>query len=76
MQKGALAGVNNEFIFASRLDTLASCHAAMAALLESVSEDFATRVLVFYDNEEVGSDTAQGGNSPFLKDVLAYIFRR
>ncbi len=73
LQKGTLAGANNEFVFASRLDNLASCHAAMSALLESPRKDAATRVLVFYDNEEVGSDTAQGGSSPFLKDVLERI---
>lgn len=73
LQKGTLAGANNEFIFASRLDNLASCHAAMSALLESPRKDSATHVLVFYDNEEVGSDTAQGGSSPFLKDVLERI---
>jgi len=27
-------------------------------------------VLAFYDHEEVGSETAQGGGSPFLKDAL------
>ena len=73
LQKGTLAGVNDEFVFASRLDNLASCHAAMMALLESSKKDLATRVLVFYDNEEVGSDTAQGASSPFLKDILERI---
>jgi aspartyl aminopeptidase len=72
-QKGTLAGVNGEFLFASRLDNLASCHAAMAALLESPKKNLATHVLVFYDNEEIGSDTAQGGSSPFLKDILERI---
>ena len=73
LQKGSLGGMNNEFIFSSRLDNLASCHAAVVALLDSPKKDLATRVLVFYDNEEVGSDTAQGGSSPFLKDVLERI---
>jgi len=73
LQKGTLGGANNEFMFASRLDNLASSHAAISALLESPNNDAATRVLVFYDNEEVGSDTAQGGSSPFLKNVLERI---
>jgi len=73
LQKGTLAGANSEFLFASRLDNLASCHAAMAALLESPKKNVATHVLVFYDNEEIGSDTAQGGSSPFLKDILERI---
>lgn len=70
VQKGAFAGAEGEFLFAPRLDNLASCHAAATALLESGRADAATRALVFYDNEEVGSQTAQGADSPFLKDVL------
>ena len=73
LQKGSFAGANDEFIFSSRLDNLASCHAALVSLLESARKDLATRVLVFYDNEEVGSVTAQGGSSPFLKDILERI---
>jgi aspartyl aminopeptidase len=73
LQKGTFAGANDEFIFSSRLDNLASCHAALVSLLESARKDLATRVLVFYDNEEVGSVTAQGGSSPFLKDILERI---
>jgi aspartyl aminopeptidase len=62
--------VEEEFLFAPRLDNLASCHAALCALMEAPKQEAATRVIVFYDNEEVGSDTAQGGGSPFLKDTL------
>jgi len=70
VQRGTFAGPNDEFLFAPRLDNLASCHAAVTALLQSTSKNPATRVLVFFDNEEVGSDSAQGGGSPFLKDIL------
>ncbi|MFQ5672628.1 MAG: M18 family aminopeptidase [Nitrospinales bacterium] len=69
VQKGALAGPNDEFLCASRLDNLASCHAATTAFLEAD----APGVVVFYDNEEVGSVTAQGAGSPFLRDVLERI---
>jgi len=70
VQASTFAGANEEFIFAPRLDNLASCHAATLALLEASKQDSATRVLAFYDHEEVGSETAQGGESPFLKDAL------
>ena len=69
-QPSSLGGAGDEFLFAPRLDNLASCHAATLALTEASKKSAATRVLVFYDNEEVGSDTAQGGGSPFLKDTL------
>ena len=72
-QPGALAGAEREFIFSGRLDNLASCHSAMHALTESTMKDQATRVIAFYDHEEVGSETAQGAGSPFLKDVLERI---
>ena len=72
-QLGALAGPEREFIFSGRLDNLASCHSAMHALTESTMKDRATRVIAFYDHEEVGSETAQGAGSPFLKDVLERI---
>jgi aspartyl aminopeptidase len=69
-QTGAIGGAEGEFIFSSRLDNLASCHAALQALTESKIKDPMTRVIAFYDDEEVGSDSAQGAGSPFLKDVL------
>jgi aspartyl aminopeptidase len=69
-QPGAIGGAEGEFIFSGRLDNLASCHAALQALTESKTKDPMTRVIAFYDHEEVGSDSAQGASSPFLKDVL------
>ena len=72
-QPGTVAGAEGEFIFSGRLDNLASCHSAMHALTESTKKDTATRVIAFYDHEEVGSETAQGAGSPFLKDVLERI---
>ncbi|MBT3923042.1 MAG: M18 family aminopeptidase, partial [Nitrospina sp.] len=72
-QPGTIAGPEGEFIFSGRLDNLASCHSAMHALAESTRKDSATKVIAFYDHEEVGSETAQGAGSPFLKDVLERI---
>ena len=72
-QPGTVAGAEGEFVFSSRLDNLASCHSALHALTESTKKDTATRVIAFYDHEEVGSETAQGAGSPFLKDVLERI---
>ena len=69
-QPGSIGGANGEFVFSGRLDNLASCHAALKALIRSKEKDPMTRVIVFYDHEEVGSDSAQGAGSPFLRDVL------
>lgn len=73
IQKGTLSGLNNEFVHTARLDNLASCHAALMALEDGNAHDESTQVIVFYDNEEIGSESRQGAGSPFLKDVLERI---
>jgi aspartyl aminopeptidase len=68
-QAPALAGARGELICSARLDNLTSCHAALSALLAAQPGD-ATRVVVLYDHEEVGSETASGAGSQFLQSVL------
>lgn len=67
-QPAALAGSRGEFILAPRLDNLASCHAALSALLASgaAPSPAFTRAIVLYDHEEVGSQSAQGAAGTFL----------
>lgn len=73
-QKGAFWGANNEFYSDSQLDNLASCHAAITALLdESVLSADNTLVCAFFDHEEIGSETNKGADGSFLPDVLARI---
>ena len=69
-QRAAFAGNKHEFLFASRLDNLASCHAALRALLGASPDPEATRVMAIYDHEEVGSQSASGARSLFLSDLL------
>ena len=71
-QPASVSGVRGEFIHASRLDNLASCHAALSALLGTVDGNLPgfTRVVVLYDHEEVGSRSATGAAGPFLLDTL------
>ena len=69
-QRAAFAGSQNEFLLSSRLDNLASCHAGLSALLGASSGLEATRVVVLYDHEEVGSQSASGARSLFLSDLL------
>ncbi|MBI2893668.1 MAG: M18 family aminopeptidase [Deltaproteobacteria bacterium] len=72
-QPGAIAGAHSELLYSGRLDNLASCHAAVGALAASGDSGPATRLVVLYDHEEVGSRTAQGAASPFLRSVLSRI---
>jgi aspartyl aminopeptidase len=69
-QRAAFAGAQKEFLFSSRLDNLASCHAALRALLAASPDLDATRVVALYDHEEVGSQSASGARSLFLSDLL------
>lgn len=70
--KGTVLGMNNEFVSASRLDDLWMVYAGLKALIESdVNEG--TKVLICVDNEEIGSLTAQGANSSYIKNVLERI---
>jgi aspartyl aminopeptidase len=71
-EKGSIIGLNNEFISSGRLDDLAMVHAGIEALCK-VEAVQATNVMIAFDNEEVGSRTKQGGDSPFLSTVLERI---
>ncbi len=68
-QKGSFWGANQEFIANSQLDNLASCHAALTALLATLTSE-ASCVCAFFDHEEVGSESAAGASGSFLNDVI------
>ncbi len=72
-QPSTRSGANGEFIHAPRLDNLASSHAALVALQGAVEAGpaEATRLVVLYDHEEVGSRSSQGAAGTFLEDTLA-----
>lgn len=66
-------GIRDELVAAPRLDNLASCHAALCALVETTGARAATRGIVLWDHEECGSRSAQGADSPLLRTVLERI---
>ncbi len=70
LQPAARSGPSREFIHAGRIDNLASCHAALTALTAIDAETDRTRGIVLYDHEEVGSRSAQGAASDFLRSCL------
>jgi aspartyl aminopeptidase len=68
----ARGGARGELFFSGRLDNLASCHAGLLALLSADETAIdGTRGIVLYDHEEVGSQSAQGADGPFLAETLA-----
>lgn len=71
-QKGSFWGLNEEFIANSQLDNLASCHAAISALLSNKKPD-STSICALFDHEEVGSESATGASGSFMNDVITRI---
>jgi aspartyl aminopeptidase len=70
VQPATRSGVSREFIHAARIDNLASCHAGLSALLAAQRPVEVTPGVVLYDHEEVGSRSAQGAASDFLRSCL------
>lgn len=72
VQPGCQWGADEEFIASRQLDNLASCHAALTALMATAAPA-ATCVAALFDHEEVGSESAAGAGGSFVSDVLARI---
>jgi aspartyl aminopeptidase len=72
VQQATTGGAHHEFIFSARLDNLASCFLAVKALLahtaateeKQLANDCDVSMIVLYDHEEVGSESAVGAASP------------
>ena len=71
-QKGCFWGDERSFVADSQLDNLASCHAALTALL-AIENPASTAMCAFFDHEEVGSESAAGAGGSFISDVIARI---
>ncbi|MCI9676180.1 MAG: M18 family aminopeptidase [Lachnospiraceae bacterium] len=69
-QKGIFTGSKEEFISASRIDDLAMVYAGLTALSEAKDSGKPFKVFAAFDNEEVGSASAQGAHSGFLMHIL------
>jgi aspartyl aminopeptidase len=56
----------------ARLDNLLGCHAVLEGLTGS-GDSQATKIAAFFDHEEIGSQTPQGAQSSFLRDIMGRI---
>jgi len=72
LDRGTLAGANDEFLLAPQIDNSECSYAALKALLNSQNSK-SVNVLALFDNEETGSRTRQGAQSMMLADMLERI---
>jgi len=71
LESSNLFGEENQLISSYRIDSLASVHAALKGLLNTIKpSDHLIKMIAFWDNEEIGSHTAQGAGSPFLMNIM------
>lgn len=66
---GCLAGFDNDLIVCPKQDNLTMAYESIVALIDAADSDTAKMVMVM-DNEEVGSGTKQGADSPIVTDIL------
>lgn len=75
LEEAKTLGLGNRMLASFRLDNLASVLAAVQALTGSSNPlKNQIKMIALWDNEEIGSSTAQGAASPFLPHVLERIF--
>ncbi len=72
LQPSSLLGIEEDLIVSGRLDNLAMTHAILSGII-TAKNPAQTSVAVFFDHEEVGSESPQGANSSLLTEVLERI---
>lgn len=70
LEKPAFLGRENEMIASARLDNLTSAYAALYALMNSEPQEDALQLSLFFNHEEVGSESFLGAGSSFLSQTL------
>uniref|UniRef100_A0A915JQT7 Aspartyl aminopeptidase n=1 Tax=Romanomermis culicivorax TaxID=13658 RepID=A0A915JQT7_ROMCU len=75
-QPAVIGGINEEFIYGPRLDNLVNTFSSIVGLIqscsinESLANDSCLRIAACYDNEECGSESAQGAASALTEWIL------
>lgn len=71
LEKARYVGYDQQIVSSYRIDSLASVHAALEALIsnpEPIRDEI--KMAVFWNHEEVGSLSSQGASSPFASQIL------
>jgi len=75
-QPGAVWGVSEEMLSSPRLDNQSHCYTGLMALLEhsqQLEQDTGVSMLICFDHEEIGSESAQGAGSPVMSEALSRV---
>jgi len=77
-QPPTVGGKNDEFVFSPRLDNQMHCFTSIEALSEyaesgALEADADVSVVVLFDHEECGSQSAVGAGSPIMSDAVERI---
>ncbi|CAN3365537.1 vacuolar aminopeptidase 1 [Diutina catenulata] len=77
VQRGAIGGLDDEFIFAPRVDDRVCSFAALNSLVEADHDKLLAgdqfSVVGLFDNEEIGSKTRQGAVGGLLQAVITRV---
>lgn len=74
LEKARLIGFDGELMASYRIDSLASVHAILNGFLNNIDPlENDIKMILLWDHEEVGSNTAQGAQSPFFNQMTERI---
>lgn len=74
LESARFIGNSGEMVASYRLDNLASTHAALVAMAKASKSLTSTiQMAVFWDHEEIGSESEVGAESRFFPDILERI---
>ena len=69
-----VVGIHSDMISAPRLDNQTSCYALRSAIEKAASRKRGLSVAMWFDNEEIGSQTRQGADSALAPMLLEKIY--
>ena len=76
IQPSTIGGAAGELLFSGRLDNLCSCYQATRAIIDQSADDTVltkqkgVHMIMLFDHEEVGSNSATGAGSPLLMQTI------
>lgn len=70
LEKANFLGKDQQMIASYRIDNLSGVFASISSLISTKTNSNDLKIAVLWDNEEIGSETAQGAGSPFLLHLL------